>query len=471
MKKMLCIIILLGIVQPSYANIADTYGLGARGGAMGSALTAIVDDWSSPYYNIAGLGRRPKIETHDEVKAATTQLLYKTLSKSQRKILNEKGDEEEIIEKINNNELALGYLYSIPLLDVSYVGATEVDNLKTGALILGLVIDMETFVRMPFGLNMRLGACAVLEDDFGLGKVTDDDPRAHYFLRYGRKIQRFLLNMGVGVEVWKDHLYIGFGSTSGVASEGAVMIEHVQMTEETQSPPARTKMNLRPGQAPLAGLSFKWENLGVGTFHAGFMYRGQLVLLIDPFDTEAITELGNIDMKMSLAIQDYFTPNEYVVGCAYTYPNLWIFKSITACVDIEYQQWSKFDLSRTRKLQPNYENPNFNDIIVYRIGFEETIFPWLTVREGYVYRPAFTPDQSGQSNFLDNPTHIISLGLGFVIPDIIVLKVPVAIDIAYQFQYLTERASIKIDQTNPYNPNYTYGGQVHTIFFTIRWQY
>lgn len=473
-RKLIFSAISVFFLSTAYANIADTYGLGARGSAMGSAMTAIVDDWSSAYYNMAGLGRRPKTESLEDVKSASTQLLYKTLSKvQQKKILGEKGGEEaeESAGKINNNELALGYLYSVPLMNVSYDGATEVDGLAAGALMLGLVIDMETFVRMPYGLNMRLGACAVLEDDFGLGKVTDDDPQAHYFLRYGRKIQRFLLNMGIGVEVWKDHLYIGVGSTTGVASEGAVMIEHVQMTEETQSPPARTKMNLRPGQAPLAGISFKWENLGPGTFNAGFTYRGELVLVIDPFDTEAITELGNIDMKMSLAIQDYFTPNEYILGLAYTYPNLWIFKSVTFAFDAEYQQWSRFDLSRTRKLQPDYEDPNFKDIIIYRLGFEETIFPWLKVREGYVYRPAFTPDQTGRSNFLDNTTHIISLGVGFIIPDIIVLKVPVEVDVAYQFQYLSERESIKTDLSNPYNPSYTYGGQVHTVFFSIRWRY
>lgn len=476
MKKacFLALMLIFGL-SSAYANIADTYGLGARGSAMGSAMSALVDDWSSAYYNMAGLGRRPQKESLAEVKSASTQLLYRTLNKlQQKKVLGEQSEAPENAEqgdKVNNNELALGYLYSVPMMNVSYGGATETDGLSAGALMLGLVIDMNTFVRMPYGLNMRLGVCAILEDDFGLGKVTDDDVQTHYFLRYGRRIQRFLLNMGVGFEVWKDHLFLGVGSTTGVGGQGVVLIENVQLTEEPQTPPARTKMNLRPRQAPLAGISFKWDNLGPGNFNAGITYRGELILKIDPFDTEATTDLGNINMQMSLSIQDYFTPNEYVLGLAYTYPNLWIFKSVTMAFDLEYQQWSRYSLSRAHKVQSTYEEPKFNDIFVYRLGFEEVVLPWLKVREGYVFRPAFTPDQTGRSNYLDNDTHILSLGLGFIIPDILILKVPVEIDLAYQFQYLAPRESVKIDQSNPYNPNYTYDGMVHTVFFSIRWRY
>ncbi len=462
-------------VTSAQANIADTYGLGGRGTSMGSAMTAVVDDWSSAYYNMAGLGRRPQKASLEEVKSASTQLLYKTLSKiQQKKVLGEKEGpptSEGTGDKVNNNELALGYLYSVPMMNVSYKGATEVDGLSAGALMLGLVIDMDTFVRMPYGLNMRLGVCAILEDDFGLGKVTDDDVQTHYFLRYGRRIQRFLLNMGIGFEVWKDHLFLGIGSTTGVGGQGVVLIQDVQMTEEPQTPPTRTKMNLKPRQAPLAGISFRWDNLGPGNFNAGFAYRGELVLKIDPFDTQAVTELGGIEMTMNIAIQDYFTPHEFVLGLAYTYPSLWIFQSVTFALDVEYQMWSRFSLSRVHQMQSTYADPNFSDIFVYRLGFEEVVLPWLKVRQGYIYRPAFTPDQTGRSNFLDNDTHILSLGLGFIIPDILILKVPVEVDVAYQLQYLTERESVKTDLSNPYNPSYTYGGQVHTILFSVRWRY
>ncbi|HOR94798.1 MAG TPA: hypothetical protein PLZ38_12565, partial [Spirochaetota bacterium] len=52
-------IVFVIIIMPAlvYANFADTYGFGAQGVARGNAMTAVVNDWSSVYYNIAGLGR------------------------------------------------------------------------------------------------------------------------------------------------------------------------------------------------------------------------------------------------------------------------------------------------------------------------------------------------------------------------------------------------------------------------------
>ncbi|MBP7584207.1 MAG: hypothetical protein KBA61_09260, partial [Spirochaetes bacterium] len=50
MKKALFLaaILFLG-VSTAHANFADTYGLGAKGASIGSAMTALADDWSSAY--------------------------------------------------------------------------------------------------------------------------------------------------------------------------------------------------------------------------------------------------------------------------------------------------------------------------------------------------------------------------------------------------------------------------------------
>ncbi len=58
MSKVLLIFVAIVTVQTlAFANFADTYGFSAIGISRGNAMTAVVNDWSSVYYNIAGLGR------------------------------------------------------------------------------------------------------------------------------------------------------------------------------------------------------------------------------------------------------------------------------------------------------------------------------------------------------------------------------------------------------------------------------
>ena len=45
----------------------DTYGLSPKGMSLGNAMTAHVNDWSSVYYNIAGLGRTSQYNEGESV--------------------------------------------------------------------------------------------------------------------------------------------------------------------------------------------------------------------------------------------------------------------------------------------------------------------------------------------------------------------------------------------------------------------
>lgn len=76
------IFIALMLCMPVFAsNPADTYGYSPRGMALGNAMTAIVNDWSSVWYNPAGLGK-----TRHSIKAAglETDLTLKKRKKHQR---------------------------------------------------------------------------------------------------------------------------------------------------------------------------------------------------------------------------------------------------------------------------------------------------------------------------------------------------------------------------------------------------
>ena len=95
----------------------------------------------------------------------------------------------------------------------------------------------------------------------------------------------------------------------------------------------------------------------------------------------------------------------------------------------------------------------------------------LLARIGYSFVPPFTPDQTGVSNFLDNPKHIIGLGVRYVMRPMAIIRRPTIIDFSFQWQIWTERETIKEDKSNPLNPDYTYGGNVFVFSLSSTWYF
>ncbi|MCX7679611.1 MAG: hypothetical protein N2316_10385, partial [Spirochaetes bacterium] len=128
------------------------------------------------------------------------------------------------------------------------------------------------------------------------------------------------------------------------------------------------------------------------------------------------------------------------------------------------------------------------DIIVPKIGISFTPLSWLTAMAGYSYQKSFIPEKAltGIFNMLDNDTHVISLGLQFIIPQMGGMGAPVEINIAGQYRMLVKREVVKdysyinmansqaasdYDQLVAANPNYSFGGNVFsaTIEVKLRW--
>ena len=62
------------------SSIGTTCGFSPRGMAMGNAMVAHVDDWSSIYYNAAGLGKtKGRIErAHSRAKSGINQVAVRS---------------------------------------------------------------------------------------------------------------------------------------------------------------------------------------------------------------------------------------------------------------------------------------------------------------------------------------------------------------------------------------------------------
>lgn len=502
--SILCLFLAV-ISAPVFANsIADTYGFSTEGISRGNAMTAVVNDWSSVFYNVAGLGKTPSLS------GQTTQGGEMTLK------LRKTEGEPEAKKESYPNQFALSFLYTIPQLKLNIQRFSDSASapgsytpIKTSAakikpygyITIGGVLDLNTFVKMPdFISSVRLGLGLGVNADGSLVKVNDIDPRTHDFLRYGKEVQRAMILVGLGIGILKDAMGLGIGANIAFHGKGKVYME-AQLSGNPQIPIGQATMDLNAAPGAVAGVYFSPGKLFsvVEGLEFGASYRMSSKLKIDPFDAAAGILGGVINMNLMLAIFDYWSPHIVTAGVAYT---RW---GVTLSVDGDYQMWSKNQVSKS--LEQHYIGlPKMTDIIIVRAGIKyDTPVSWLSIMAGYSYVPSIlasvknpfhitkssdytlnfrigpTGNTStiGMYNWMDNNKHVAAAGVKFTVPKLSEkIAGQIIICLAYQFQYLESVSVKKIDinykslpgsATNDYllNPSYSYGGMNHTVSIEV----
>lgn len=502
---MICAIVTVQTI--AYANFADTYGFSAIGISRGNAMTAVVNDWSSVYYNIAGLGR-------------TRGYITEPVQEQKDMTLKQKAGKEEPSSNTTvspydlfpyKDQLAINYMYTQPqmTIDIPRTDIVADKELQFGTVTLGLVLDLNHFVKMPsFISSSRFGLGLGLMQDGSLVKVYDIDLRTHDFVRYGKEAERAVILAGMGFGFMDDVFGIGFGANVWTGGRGAVKLTEVELGPGEQTPNSEVQMELTPKIAPVAGLYIspgKKINALRG-LDVGVAYRGEVYMEVDPFATSAELYTAGVTLEMALSIFDYYTPQIISGGIAYTFLPIKPLSGLTLSLDVEYQMWSKCKVSKSKEAywaNKGVEIPKFQDIIVpkvgvsYNFGCLSSKMQWLTLNLGYSYRPTYVPDDAVNDaslfNFMDANTHIGSLGLSFTIPKTGPMVAPVVITLAGQMQMLQERQvkkdRVAIEQIyenfdgNPSDddvtqaeidalyPDYSYSGTVYSGFVEValRW--
>jgi hypothetical protein len=426
------------------SNYGDSFGYSTKGMSLGGAMCARVDDWSSVYYNMAGLGKTVGLEK------GTNQIA-----------LQYQGNMPVVDIDINR--------MSIPDLtdgrtdnDVSKPLATNGDkNLEAGTFILGLAFDTKILMDLPsFISSARLGVGLCINDDMTAIKINDLDVRTHTFMRYGREAQHLEVLSGLGLGFAGDLFGIGLGVNSAFAGDGNVMMEEIKLQTEEQAPIGQATMNMELEPHLLAGLYFSPGKAieALEGLDFGFAYQESTIQNIYPMKTIGLTETGGIPLDMVMALTDFYQPSTYTLGMAYA------FGSNTVSFDLEYQEWSGFKLSDIKMAYYGNELKKFDDILVFRLGLENRVSSTFSLMFGYYYEPSFVPDEAvaGAMNFLENDKHVGSVGFAWDVTHILPIKGNTEVVAGYQLQYLVDRDVVKDSPTLP-NPNYSYGGMVHSF--------
>lgn len=486
-----------GVSADLHANFANTFGFSAEGLSRGNAMTAVVNDWTSVWYNVGGLGK-------GRANAGTSTVSRE--GEMTLKLRKTEGESETRSETYPNC-FGVNVLFIYPQLnlDIQRFATTSSGAyipVKTkaakmdpyGFLILGGALDLNTIVKLPdFVSSCRLGLGLGTNWDGSLVKVNDLDPRTHNFLRYGREIQTSIIVVGLGIGFMNDAFGGGVGANVAFAGKASAVME-TQLTGDPQIPLAQATMDLTIAPSAIAGIYFSPGRLysPIEGLDIGASYRMETKMKIDPFNAAAVLFDGSINMNLMLAIVDYYTPHTVTGGIAYT---RW---DVTLSADVNWELWSMNYVSKVLKY--HYTGlPEFEDTFSYKVGVKYktpvTLFG-LAVMGGYSYVPSILADNAGTTlgvrigtisnsvapgmfNYMDNDKHIASLGFEFTVPKMWRLGGEIVISLGYQFQYLVPEsvqktgilikagASEPIAKTYLINPSYSYGGMNHGAALSV----
>jgi len=440
---------LLSATPVTASSFGTTYGFSPRGMAMANAMTAHTDNWDAVYYNVAGLGR---------TRAQT-----------------EEGGTET---KEGINQLSVNYLATFPSLDINInridsdtgnpLPTKGADNLDFGSFVLGGAMDLNTIYTMPEVISSaRLGVSMGINDDLSAVKINDIDPRTHNYIRYGNEAQRALILAGAGAGFFDDLFGVGLGLNISFGGSGTIALSDLLITEDQQVPVNNAMMEISLEPTMVAGLYFspgKKINALQG-LEIGASYRQKSMLKIDPLDTLATLDTGNVLLNMRLALLDYFQPDIFTFGVSYD-----VTERLLVSLELEQQQWSEYEVSLNHEENFGDVLPELDDILIPKLGMEYRLTQRLAVQGGYCYEPSFVPDEATTQtiNYLDNDKHILSAGASYRLPGFGRMKRDIDLFVAYQHQFLEDR-DISKDAPSGENPDYSYGGQCSTVYlgFTI----
>ena len=471
-----------------FSNAIDTFGFSPNGVALTGAMTASVNDWSAPFYNMAGV---------------TAPLPYTTVFSQQKEI--EAKQEENIDSSLDTKPVkkntsykqivhfGAGYLHQIPLVsiapqvsnsDVTKQIAVAKNGLNYGFLQAGLRLNLNNLITMPFGVPLALGLGLQLPSDLKVATVVDTNPPQYNFQRLGYNNKRLFLTTGLSLQIWKDVLSIGAGVNIFISGQGSFKVSDVNITTEQQLPKNEIKLDFGPAISPNVGFMFR-QKIGKDNFLFGASYQGELVFKVTPLTALAQTTALDITLALELVVLYYYTPHTINTGFSYL-----IDDKVKLHLDTDFQLWSRRTFNPALVAVYKDQLPRFEDIWSIKFGTEYRIGSlavasdnslknslgsiWL--KGGYRFQKGMTPDQRGITNYLDNDKHSFGLGLSYVIPANIILQVPTELSFGGQYQYWVPKNQIKNYETQDLalasnNPSYKYSAHVLVFSAAASWKF
>lgn len=392
----------------THAGPCQAFGFGGRAIAMGGAVAASTADYAAMFYNPAG------------------------------------------VAFADGPTLGAGFIYGSPDLRINSE-EQDVDPIRAfqvgGSLPLGSSkylgrITLAVAAHIPTSSAITLGA---------------EDPAKPHFVLYSIDPQRTAIYLGGSIKILPS-LSIGGGVSILAEAELNMNLSLLSSSFITHHSP--TKYNFDP----IFGIKFKPTN----SLALAAVYRESKTASLQP---QLKIFVGDVQILPTVTIfnQYNYEPREVVAAAMYSFK-----ERLLVEVDVTWMDYSNYQVSapkyefeeevpdwvKTLLSMNNYQDPEFRDIVVPRVGTEFIVNKYFTLRGGYYYQASPVPDQRGITNYVDADKHVISIGGGvtaFLPPKI--LERPIHIDFVFQTQILQERSVVKDDPEDPVG-DYTIDGEI-----------
>ncbi len=423
----------------AFANPVDIFGYGARGQALGGAQVAKPSDSSANYYNPAA------------------------------------------IAGFTHTHLDIGYQYAKPQL---FINNQNVNVDAVRGTQLGLVAPGSVF-----NTPVALGVSMYVPDQHltRTRTLSVSQPRFTY---YNNRPQRMVLAFNLGVEIAKG-LRIGGGISYMTRTQGGLLLDGRVGLVADQSE-LQTEMDIDLVAAKYGQIGIQYEvndRLSFGAvYRTGFQLELQqrFVISADIGAENVAPEVEDAYFELNTLGRDLYQAPQLVLGM-YFQPT----RNISVNLDMAWHRWStfvapasrieiEFDLKQFNDMvdlppAPSVPDANFRDIIVPRLGVE-----WVAkrgrnhtvlLRSGYSFEFSPVPHQTGETNYIDNAKHTMSLGAGLSLPNLgELIPLPVDFNLSVGSTLMPRRQTIKSSAVDPIG-SYVSKGHTWQAAFTSNWRF
>lgn len=313
-------------------------------------------------------------------------------------------------------------------------------------------------IALPFGKVRPLTLGAAFYLPFGtLVRVSGSPVNYPFYPIYSDIARNFFFVLGAGYELF-DGFALGLNMRSTTKST-AVYALRADSSINYSASAVEAKGESRLSVSILYDFEKKNANR---PYTLGAMYRARAGL-----ETKLAADVSAFfPLQGSLTSTPAFTPDEWVLMGTGR-----VSEALTISSDVAWAKWSKYSSPygtgniNSYVIGTSRKDALFRDVLVPRVGFQYAKalsgdIKRLNWRLGYLFHPSPVPDQSGDSNFVDNDRHMFSsgVGLGFQNPwaatDIIDL------DFFFQYNWLKTRVVTKNTATTIGAPGYRTGGSI-----------